>query len=291
MCRKLQFDAFLRAFALSKTQSFGFLFGAGCSVSSGVPAASRCIWDWKRMLYISNNPTNSSISIDSESDKKENQRWCNLQPGYPKHGDPSEYVFYVEEAMPQEDIRRRTNIKTFKIGEKTIDFHDYIKSFAAQSNIPTQIIEEKTLSSSLSCAKHWWVSLAIFVKSGRVPWTMADLDQNSAYAGIGYAIDTVQQKGKQNESLRQNDVSEAAKRQNDVLETPLSFSERLSLKEMAVIRLIASDSKISIASITAKTGLSRRTIDRTIAALKDNGILTREGAKNNATWIINSPQK
>lgn len=106
MCRKLQFDAFLRAFALSKTQSFGFLFGAGCSVSSGVPAASRCIWDWKRMLYISNNPTNTSISIDSESDKKEIQRWCNLQPGYPKQGDPSEYVFYVEEAMPQEDIRR-----------------------------------------------------------------------------------------------------------------------------------------------------------------------------------------
>lgn len=56
-----------------------------------------------------------------------------------------------------------------------------------------------------------------------------------------------------NEPLRQNDVSEVAKRQNDVLKTPLSFSERLSLKEMAVIRLIASDSKISIASMTTKT--------------------------------------
>ncbi len=89
------------------------------------------------------------------------------------------------------------------------------------------------------------------------------------------------------EPRRHNDVSEVAKRQNDVLETPLSFSECLSLKEMAVIRLIASDSKISIASITAKTGLSRRTVDRVISALKDKGILTREGAKNNATWLIN----
>ena len=89
------------------------------------------------------------------------------------------------------------------------------------------------------------------------------------------------------EPRRHNDVSEIAKRQNDVLETPLSFSECLSLKEMAVIRLIASDSKISIASITAKTGLSRRTVDRVIAALKDKGIVTREGAKNNATWLIN----
>ena len=89
-----------------------------------------------------------------------------------------------------------------------------------------------------------------------------------------------------NESLRQNDVSEAAKRQNDVLETPLSFSERLSLKELAVIRLITSDTEISIASITGKTGLSRPTVDRIIASLKDKGILTRTGAKNNATWII-----
>lgn len=86
-----------------------------------------------------------------------------------------------------------------------------------------------------------------------------------------------------NEQLRQNNVSDVAKRQIDVLETPLSFSERLSLKEMAVIRLITSDSKISIAAITAKTGLSRRTVDRVIATLKDKGILIREGAKNNAT--------
>ena len=90
-----------------------------------------------------------------------------------------------------------------------------------------------------------------------------------------------------NEPLRQNVVSEESKRQNDVLGTPLSFSERLSLKELAVIRLIASNPKISIASITSKTGLSRRTIDRIIATLKDKGILTREGAKNNATWLVN----
>lgn len=82
---------------------------------------------------------------------------------------------------------------------------------------------------------------------------------------------------------------DGAKRQNDVLETPISLSDQLSLKEMAVIRLIDKDPKLSIASITAKTGLSRRTIDRTIAALKEKGIVARTGAKNNATWIINKP--
>ena len=53
---------------------------------------------------------------------------------------------------------------------------------------------------------------------------------------------------------------DVAKRQNDVLEMSTSLSEQLSLKEMAVIRLIDKDPKISIASITAKTGLSRRTV-------------------------------
>ena len=84
----------------------------------------------------------------------------------------------------------------------------------------------------------------------------------------------------------QNDVLESAKRQNDVLETSEMLSGKLTLKEMAVVRLITADPKISIASITTKTGLSRRTIDRTLAILKEKGILTREGAKNNATWKV-----
>lgn len=89
------------------------------------------------------------------------------------------------------------------------------------------------------------------------------------------------------EPLRQDGVLEEAKRQNDVSETPISLNERLSLKEMAVMQLIMADTKISIASITSKTGLSRRTVDRVIAALKEKGILVRQGAKNNTTWIIN----
>lgn len=63
------------------------------------------------------------------------------------------------------------------------------------------------------------------------------------------------------------------------------------MKEMAVMRLIASDAKILIASITEKTGFSRRTVYRVIAALKDKGILSREGAKNNATWVTNQANK
>ncbi len=38
------------------------------------------------------------------------------------------------------------------------------------------------------CEKIWWLSLAIYVKSLRTPWTLASLDENTAYAGIGYSI-------------------------------------------------------------------------------------------------------
>lgn len=79
--------------------------------------------------------------------------------------------------------------------------------------------------------------------------------------------------------------SDASKRQNDVLET--SLSALLSLKEMAVIRQIQDNPNISIAVIAANTHLSKSTIDRIIRALKEKGLLTRTGAKNNATWIIN----
>lgn len=102
----LSFPSFLRAFTQLRDQSFGFLFGAGCSVSSGVPAAWRCIWDWKKSLYISINSSNIRISVDSESDRREIQRWCNSQPGYPPEDSENEYVFYAEEAFSDENLRR-----------------------------------------------------------------------------------------------------------------------------------------------------------------------------------------
>lgn len=82
--------------------------------------------------------------------------------------------------------------------------------------------------------------------------------------------------------------SEVSKRQNDVLET--SLSALLSLKEMAVIRQIQENPHISITAIAANTRLSKSTIDRVIRALKEKGLLTRIGAKNNATWVINIPK-
>lgn len=82
--------------------------------------------------------------------------------------------------------------------------------------------------------------------------------------------------------------NEVAKHQNDVLETTLQ--SKLSLKEMAVIRQVENNPKISITDIAANTRLSKSTIDRVIRILKEKGLLTRTGAKNDSTWIINYEQ-
>jgi len=48
---KLQFDEFLRSITISKNDTYTILIGAGCSISSGIPSAYDCIWDWKGAIY------------------------------------------------------------------------------------------------------------------------------------------------------------------------------------------------------------------------------------------------
>lgn len=101
----LEFDEFLRIFSQNSDQQYSFLLGAGCSISSGIPSASRCIWDWKKNIYQTNNTQLRYVSIDSETDRKEIQRWCNLQPGFPQFNSDEEYSFYIEKAFSEERDR------------------------------------------------------------------------------------------------------------------------------------------------------------------------------------------
>ena len=60
---RMDFDAFLRSFKQSKNGSFAFLLGAGASITSGVQSAEDCIWDWKKLIYVTNNPTNEAFLV------------------------------------------------------------------------------------------------------------------------------------------------------------------------------------------------------------------------------------
>lgn len=81
-----------------------------------------------------------------------------------------------------------SHYRQFNYNDETIDLHNYIKAYAASHKFTTQIIEEKTLYDKMKCEISWWLSLALFVKSLRTPWTLADLNPDTAYAGIGYSI-------------------------------------------------------------------------------------------------------
>lgn len=74
-------------------------------------------------------------------------------------------------------------------GEHThFDLHDYIKAYAAQKHVATQFIREKTIESELHCQIMWAISLAIYVKAGRIPWTITGIQPETAFAGIGYSV-------------------------------------------------------------------------------------------------------
>ena len=84
--------------------------------------------------------------------------------------------------------REWEKFKTLDHNGEKIDLHNYIKAYCASRGVTTQLIEEKTLSNTMLCEKIWWLSLAIYVKALRTPWTLSSLDDNTAYAGIGYSV-------------------------------------------------------------------------------------------------------
>ena len=102
-----------------------------------------------------------------------------------------------------------------------------------------------------------------------------------------------------NSSKHQNEVLKISKPQNGVLETPTltdpkqleGLGTKLTIKEMAVIKLSAENNHISLKELAGNPGISKGTIDRIIKSLKEKGILQRLGAKNNSTWKINIKSK
>lgn len=105
----LTFDELLRSFKQNKDTPHSLLLGAGASVESGVRSASDCVWEWKREIFLSQNPTfvdtYSNIKVDSV--RYAIQRWIDNKGGYPTNGSDEEYSFYAEKTYPIPDDRRK----------------------------------------------------------------------------------------------------------------------------------------------------------------------------------------
>jgi hypothetical protein len=52
----LPVDAFIRSIGVNRSAPHALFLGAGASITSGIPSASMCIWEWKRDTFLTNNP-------------------------------------------------------------------------------------------------------------------------------------------------------------------------------------------------------------------------------------------
>jgi hypothetical protein len=104
----LSLDAFVRSIGVRRTAPLAIFLGAGASTSSGVPSAQMCIWEWKRQIFLTNNPgleeQFAELSLDGV--KRRIQKWLDRQGEYPKENAPEEYGFYIRECFPIPDDRR-----------------------------------------------------------------------------------------------------------------------------------------------------------------------------------------
>lgn len=106
---KLKFDEFLRSVNISKENSYSLLLGAGCSVSSGIQSAYDCIWEWKKMIYKSNNPNSQEWIENFKNPKVQDsiQNWLDNQGGYIDNNHSDEYSFYAKKCFQIDDNRRQ----------------------------------------------------------------------------------------------------------------------------------------------------------------------------------------
>jgi SIR2-like domain len=127
MINQLKFDEFLRSVSISNYNTFSLLLGAGCSISSDIQSASDCIWEWKKIIYKSNNPNSQGWVENYKNPKVKDsiQNWLDIQGSYLERNNVDEYSFYAKKCFPIDENRRQyfqkiCSNKTPSIGYRTI---------------------------------------------------------------------------------------------------------------------------------------------------------------------------
>lgn len=105
---RLSVDALVRSLAVSSARPVCYLLGAGASITSGVPSAERCLWEWKQDIFVTNNPTlrDAVGELSLPGTKHRVQRWLDQRGCYPALGDLDEYSVFAKECYPTGTDRR-----------------------------------------------------------------------------------------------------------------------------------------------------------------------------------------
>ena len=127
MIKTLQFDEFLRSVSISKDNLYTMLIGAGCSISSDIQSAYDCIWEWKKIIYKSNNQNVQNWVENYKNLKNQEiiQNWLDNQGTYIEKDSVNEYSFYAKKCFPIDENRRQyfqkiCSNKTPAIGYRTL---------------------------------------------------------------------------------------------------------------------------------------------------------------------------
>ena len=104
----LSLDAFVRAIGIRRTAPLSVFVGAGASISSGLPSAQMCIWEWKRSIFLTNNPglEDQFAELSLSGIRRQIQQWLDGQGCFPPNGGPDEYGFFIQQCFPIAEDRR-----------------------------------------------------------------------------------------------------------------------------------------------------------------------------------------
>jgi hypothetical protein len=120
----LTLDALVRSIGLRRSPAIALFLGAGASTSSGVPSAEMCIWEWKRQIFLTNNPRleDQFAEISLEGVRRKIQDWLDRQGSYPQEGAPEEYGFYIKQCFPISDDRRAFFQQEVRLAEPHVGY-------------------------------------------------------------------------------------------------------------------------------------------------------------------------
>lgn len=120
----LPLDAFIRAIGVDRHAPHSVFLGAGASISSGVPSAGLCVWEWKRKIFLTNNPglENQFSELTLRSVQGRIQQWLDNKGGYPANGSPEEYSYYIEQCFPISHHRRRFFADTTRLAQPHVGY-------------------------------------------------------------------------------------------------------------------------------------------------------------------------
>ena len=103
---EIPFDDFARRFSIRAKNLMWFL-GAGASASAGLPTAVDMIREFKKMLFLSQNPGSgyASSNLSDPIVRKRIDAHIKSIGGLPPPGTPNEYAALFEAAYPAESDR------------------------------------------------------------------------------------------------------------------------------------------------------------------------------------------